>query len=130
MAKSTLDLLRRALQLVREERPHIYAKIAESLRGLSIAITVDDTLSLQSLDGELREVSVMERATLRVQTSRGALKDLVTGKTTLNRALRAGALDVAGTTSALRAGFVGLELLVHGLLRIDAAEGLREELER
>jgi hypothetical protein len=115
---------------VREERPHIYAKIAESLRGLSIAITVDDTLSLQSLDGELREVSVMERATLRVQTSRGALKDLVTGKTTLNRALRAGALDVAGTTSALRAGFVGLELLVHGLLRIDAAEGLREELER
>ena len=105
MAESIPALLRRALALVREHQPTAHAA------------------------GALLEVAVPPRADIRLAAERPAITALVLGRATLTQSLRSGAIELAGTTAALRRGLLGFEYFVSALLRIDAADELRRELE-
>ena len=90
---------------------------------------IGDAMALHSDAGALLEVAVPPRADIRLAAERPAITALVLGRATLTQSLRSGAVELAGTTAALRRGLLGFEYFVSALLRIDAADELRRELE-
>ncbi len=129
MAESIPALLRRALALVRAHQPAAHAALTTTLDGLTIALTIGDAMALHSDAGALLEVVLPARADIRLAAERPAITALVLGRATLTQSLRSGAIELAGTTAALRRGLLGFEYFVSALLRIDAADELRRELE-
>lgn len=132
MAEPLTAILRRALQLVEQQRLDVYRAIASALAGLRLDLTLDGPLCLESTGVHLVECTLDEarRGDLRMQAGRPAIQALLHGDTTLLRALRDGTLHVAGTTSALARALTALELFVGALLRIDDAHNLRLALEQ
>lgn len=130
MAETVTNLLRRALALVETQQGAVHAAMVAKLDGLAFALTVEDTLVLRSAGGRLHEAPSAGRPELRLSAGRPAIAALVAGRTTLNEALRSGAIELAGTTAALASAMNGFEYFVCALLKIDAAEELRRELER
>jgi hypothetical protein len=122
-------LFRRALDLVRAQRPRAFSAMATSLAGLAVSFSFAEGLHLRGECGDLREQSANELATLRLRASRGALQALVTGRVTLHDSLRTGAIDAAGSTDALSSALSAIECFVCALLTIDDAEDLRRALE-
>jgi hypothetical protein len=122
-------LLRRALALVRSERPQAYAAMASCLSGLSVSLSFAADLHLRSDSGEILEHRSNEAPSLRFRADRAALQALVAGRVTLNDSLRAGTIDAVGTTDALSRALCALEYFVCALLTIEDAENLRTALE-
>lgn len=131
MAEAVTAILKRALRLIAERRGDALAEMVSALDGLAISVTVarEPGLVLRGGGGELREVVGNEGAAIRLETDRGSIGDLLAGRTTLNAALRSGAIGLAGTTGDLARGLRAFEYFVGALLRIDEAEALRRELE-
>lgn len=132
MAEPITAILRRALQLVEQQRLDVYRAIASALAGLRLDLALDDPLCLESTGVHLAERAPDEarRGDVRVRAERAAIQALLRGDTTLLRALRDGTVHVAGTTSALTRALTAFELFVGALLRIDDALDLRLALEQ
>lgn len=129
MPETVNALLRRALDLVADERPDAYAAITGELDGLRLSASFEDTLRLESRDGALQALTPDSEADIRLTSSRTTVLDLVHGRTTLNAAVRDGRLEVAGSIPALRRCMSAAEYFAGALLRIRSSERLLEELE-
>lgn len=132
MAEPVTAILRRALDLVEQQRVDVYRAIASALAGLRLDVALDEPLWLESTGVRLVERAPDEarRGDLRMRAGRSAVQALVRGDTTLLRALRNGTVHVAGTTSVLARALTAFELFAGALLRIHDAHDLRLALEQ
>lgn len=132
MAEPVTEILRRALQLIEQQRRDVYLAIAAALAGLRLDLQLDRPLCLESTGVRLveRVPDEARRGDLRMRAGRPAIRALLRGDTTLLRALRDGTLYAAGTTSVLARALTAFELFVGALLRIDDAHDLRLALEQ
>jgi hypothetical protein len=131
VAETVCAIAQRALRLVAARRPDVYRQMAIALDGLRMDIRADGHLILESAGGRLVEVEVDagRRAELRLRTDRRTVRALIAARTTLIGAVRAGDVEIAGTTDVLARGLEAFEYFVGALLRIEDAAELRRSLE-
>jgi len=129
VAEPVTRLLLRALHLVETRAPEAHAAMAASLDGLDVSVSVEDSLRLSCNEGAFREEPLNQRAAIRLRTDRATVRALLAGTSTLNAAIRSGAIELAGATGALGRGLSAFEFFVCALLKIDEAEELGREME-
>lgn len=131
MAEPVTATLRRALRLIAERQPKASMAIATALDGLTLSVTIasEPGVVLGSVSRSIVEIEEKGPANLRLRTDRASVRALLSGRLTLNRALRSGAVELFGTTADLTRGLSAFEVFVGALLRMDEADDLRRELE-
>jgi hypothetical protein len=127
---SIATLLARALELMEGGCPAALDELGRCLSGVTVGLRVDDeSFDVRVEDGKAIVGPPAGPATVRISTSRVAVRAVLSGQRTLADAVRADAVRARGPLRDLVAVLGALEAFVHGAVRSAAVEQLHDDFQ-
>ncbi len=111
------ELIADSLKTLAREHPPLYGRLVQSLAGLQVHLTLDNSeLGIRGGEGAVT-VGPTRDPQVHVRTSGPAILGLLDGRVSLTEALECGLLDLRGDLEPVLAVHQGLLLYLHGAVR-------------
>jgi hypothetical protein len=124
------ESLERAFRILASDAPAAHREIACRLGAARVRITVDDeVLEVARVQNEIQVLRSSGLATVTIDTTREAVRDVLAGRHTLADALRDDALRAFGALHDLVAVLAALDAFVHGAVRCRTMPELFDEFQ-